>query len=207
MPEMNKEAMFWQYFARNEEAIFRFEKDQKRVFARLTEELQKVHPDLTFEFGPVTEGARDFVISAGGIKKAFPAVEKLYSAKPELKRFRVIKFRPRRQVVSDLNYGGLSICSRDVYYHLVGDDQHVDKVGILLFLPGYSKSKEEQFGNIGYLLLDEAIGEYAVETYLSVIEMMGHDSSHFKGAHPISELGDHFAEVIATRIPRTGPLH
>src|SRR5713101_6501297 len=103
--------MFWQYFARDEEAIFSFEKDQKRAFARLAEELRKVNPDLTFEFGPVTEGVRDFIISAGGIKKAFPAVEKLYSAKPELRRFRVIKFRPRRQVVSDIGYGGLSVHS------------------------------------------------------------------------------------------------
>ncbi len=204
---MTKDAMFWQYFARDEEVIFRFEKDQKRVFARLTEELRRVHPDLTFEFGPVIEGARDFVISAGGIKKAFPAFEKLYSAKPELKRFRVIKFRPRRQVVSDINYGGLVIRSKDVYYHLVGDDKDVNKVGILLFLPGHSKGKEAEFGNIGYLMLDEAVGEYAVEMYLSAIEMMGHDSPHFEGAHPISELGEHFAEVISTKIPRTGPLH
>jgi hypothetical protein len=204
---MTKEGMFWQYFAREEEVIFKFEKDQKRVFARLTEELQKVHPDLTFEFGPVTEGARDFVISAGGVKKAFPAVEKLYGERPELKRFRVIKFRPRRKVVSDLNYGGLAIRGKDVYYHLVSDEEDVNKVGVLLFLPGYSKNKEVEFGNIGYLMLDEAIGEYAVETYISAIEMKGHDSPHFEGAHPIGELGDHFVEVISRKIPRTGPLH
>lgn len=204
---MSNEALFWKFFAAEEETLFTFEKDQQRVFAKLTQQLQKVHPDLTFEFGPVTEGVRDFIISAGGMKKAFPAVEQLYRARPELKRFRVIKFRPRRPVITDVEYGGLAIRSKDVYYHLIDDSKDKQKVGILLFLPGYTEKRQADFGNIGYLMLDEAIGEYGVETYLSAIHMMGHDSPHFKNAHPIADLGEHFTEIISERIPRTGPLH
>jgi len=37
----------------------------------LASEMHKVHPDLTFEFGPVEEERREFVITAGGIKGAF----------------------------------------------------------------------------------------------------------------------------------------
>jgi signal peptidase I len=204
---MSKEPTFWQFFASEEEVLFGFEKDQRRLFARLAQELQKVHPDLTFEFGPVTEGKRQFVISAGGIKKAFTAVESLYGARPELRRFDVIKFRPRRDVVSDINYRGMAIRAKDVYYHLYDYDKHPDKVAIRLFLPGYSNSKQAEFGQIGYLMLDEAIGEYFVVMCVDSIQLAGHDSSYFAGARPIQELGGHFIEVITSKISKTGPLH
>jgi hypothetical protein len=197
---MSKERSFWQYFIREEETIFQFETKQEKVFDELAEELAKLHPDLTFEFGPVVDGRRDFVISAAGIREAFPAVERLYDAKPELKRFRVIKFRPKREAVNDIDFGGLTVRSKDVYYRLYEDDRDVNKVGIRLFLPGYSKSQETQFRNIGYLMLDEAIGEYAVEMHVGFIEMMGHDSAYFEGALPIAELGNDYAEVIARKM-------
>jgi hypothetical protein len=170
------------------------------VFDRLANELAKVHRDLTFEFGPVADGRRDFVISAAGIRAAFPAVEILYSAKPELKRFTVIKFRPRREVINDVHFRGVNVRSQDVYYLLYKDDRDANKVGIRLFLPGYSKEQEREFGNVGYLMLDEAIGEYAVEMHVGFIEMMGHDSAHFERARPIAELGDHYAEIIAGKM-------
>src|SRR5215467_13810510 len=125
---MGKEAAFWQFFADDEEAFFGFEKDQRRLFARLAQELRKVNPDLTFEFGPVAGGKRQFVISAGGVKSAFTEVESLYGARPVLKRFEVIKFRPKRDVVCDLTYRGTTVRAQDVYYRLYEDDKHLDKV-------------------------------------------------------------------------------
>ena len=59
--------IFWRWFQDNEQDLFAFESDMERVFARLTDAIEAVHPELTFEFGPVEFGKREFVISAGGI--------------------------------------------------------------------------------------------------------------------------------------------
>src|SRR5882724_4779444 len=73
------EADFWQWFQRNEADLFDFERDQEAIFDRLAAEMHKVHPSLTFEFGSKENGRREFVISADGIKDAFPKVESLYA--------------------------------------------------------------------------------------------------------------------------------
>jgi hypothetical protein len=65
--------------------LFDFAKDRERVFDQIAAELAKVDPDLTFEIRP-KEPARDFVISAAGMKRAFPAVVGLSTAAPRSPR-------------------------------------------------------------------------------------------------------------------------
>ena len=78
-----KEHAFWKWFEKNQEDLFHFEKDREAIFDRLATALNKVHGNLTFEFSPVREdGTREFVISAGGIKAAFPNLEALHAAAP-----------------------------------------------------------------------------------------------------------------------------
>lgn len=84
--QVTPEHAFWNWFQKNEATLFDFEKDQERIFDRLSAELQKIDPNLTFEFGPQDNGRREFTISADGIRKAFPAVEKLYAAAPSMPR-------------------------------------------------------------------------------------------------------------------------
>src|SRR5688500_13624428 len=96
------ETTFWKWFAKRSDAYFSFEENQEILFDELNQALAKVHPDLCFEFGPVENGKRDFVISAGGIREAFPAVTSLYRAAPELKQWKLIAFRPRREVEAEI---------------------------------------------------------------------------------------------------------
>lgn len=61
------EATFWKWFAKHDDRLFSFEADQDAIFQELGKAINKIHPDLTFEFGPVSEaGKREFIISAGG---------------------------------------------------------------------------------------------------------------------------------------------
>src|SRR5215470_7188766 len=68
---------FWKWFLSHEDEMFHFEADQERVFDKLAMALRRVHPDLVFEFSSIQNGRREFVISAAGIKKAFPEVTAL----------------------------------------------------------------------------------------------------------------------------------
>jgi hypothetical protein len=195
---MPPETEFWRWFQQHEDALFHFERDQETTFDQLNAALSKVDEDLTFEFGRECDGTREFVISAAGIKRAFPAVSRLYDARPKLQRFRVTAFRPRRSVISNIEYADLTINADDVCYRLC-KDADPQKIGILLFLPGHCDDRKTEFGQIGYLFLDEALGEYDVETKVGFIEMMGHDSKYFDGASPIQELADHFDVLLRSK--------
>ena len=171
------ELKFWKWFESNNEMLFSFEQNQEPIFNKLSEAMSQVNPELTFEFSPIREnGKREFVISAGGIKSAFPAVEKLFESAPELERWSFIKYRPRRNPLNDLTYEGKSISATEVHYNLYNDEDE-NKVGIIIFLDGYNEEQHNIYGNLGYLFLDEALGEYDVETKLGFIEFRSRESA------------------------------
>lgn len=191
----SKETVFWDWFSKNESRLYSFEKDQENIFDEISKELGKIDQDLIFEFGPVeSDGRREFVISAGGIKSAFPKVESLYSSAPVLSRWKYTKFRQRRSPLNDISYGGVNIKVSDVYFNLYKDKE--DKVGIIVFIKGQNKDQESIYANIGYLILDEAVGEYDVETKFGFIEFQSHESPYFSNAKKISELADRIDQIF-----------
>ncbi len=98
----------------------------------------------------------------------------------------------------NIEYDDLQINASDVYFHFVKDDDP-RKVAVLLFVRGYMQERDVDFGQIGYLFLDEALGEYDVETKVGFIEVFGHDSKHFSGASPISEMANRFDAILVSR--------
>jgi hypothetical protein len=160
----SKEAAFWKWFVLNQDELLHFEKDQERIFDRLSKALSQVHESLTFEFGPIqADETREFVISTAGIKAGFASVESLFSSAPKLPKWKVLKFRQRRSPLNDLEFAGHKVKSADVHYAIF-KDQDPAKLGVMLFFDGYrEEEKSSVWGQIGYLFLDEALGEYDVE--------------------------------------------
>jgi hypothetical protein len=161
------ELEFWKWFEQNENKLFQFEKDQETIFDQLQTQMHKIDPNLTFEFGPPKDGQREFVISADGIRSAFPAVETLYAAAPTLPRWKLIKFRPRRSPM-DIEIGDLKVKAESV---IVQIERNGDLTDIYLSIPGYNQAEAKVYRMASYLLLDEALGEYVVETRVGGIQI------------------------------------
>lgn len=161
------EERFWKWFRSNEGALFDFERDREAIFDRLAAEMHKLNPSLTFEFGPIEGGRREFVISADGIKEAFPEVQALYAAAPSLPRWKFTKFRPRRSPL-DVNYGNVSVQASSVRVQMKKNGQVVD---LTVFMPNYTEENREACTAIAFLLLDGALGEYDVETRVGQIRV------------------------------------
>jgi len=187
---MTAQQDFWNWFTKHEPDLFDFEKDREKIFDQIASELAKVDPDLTFEIGP-KEPTRDFVISAAGIRRAFPAVVALSTTAPRLARWKIIAFRPRRPPMT-IELGDHCIDPDAVFFSLTDDGK---LVGVSLFIPGLISS-EIVFKQIGYLLLDEALGEYDVETKIGLIEMLAPESRQRGDRYPFRELAKHFDQAI-----------
>jgi hypothetical protein len=177
---------FWTWFGKNDASLFDFEKNQDQVFKDLNSQMTKVDPNLTFEFGPKKDGKRDFVISAGGIHSSFPAVIALYDAAPKLDHWNLIKFRPRRSIAdTEINFGGAKVAAPDVSFAL---DSEGSKVGITLFIKGYKPTPDKTYEQIGYLILDNALGEYDVETKVGGISIASADANPTAKKSPLIDL-------------------
>jgi hypothetical protein len=191
MHEMTSQEEFWNWFIQHESELFDFEHDRERIFDQLAIELQKVHPNLTFEFGP-KEAIREFVVSAGGIRRAFPAVISLADAAPKLVRWKVTAFRPRRSP-NIVEYRGKRVDPRDVRFSLLDDGRNP---GVYLFIPGF-RENDADLKQIGYLLLDEALGEYDVESRLGLIKMLSPETHTNGHRYPLIELPTQFDELVS----------
>lgn len=191
--KVSKEAAFWRWFQANESRLFDFEKDQQRVFDELQAQLQLVHPGLTFEFGPKENGQREFVISADGIRDVFPAVLALANAAPPLPRWKITKFRPRRGFQTPVALNGLKISPEQVEFTIEPDG---DKAGLTLFIDGYNANQHEKYASVVYLMLDQVLGEYDVETKVGFINLESRSAQSKLGKQSFSALAQSLDNLI-----------
>ena len=90
-------------------------------------------------------------------------------------------------------YEGKTVKAGDVRFVLFEDKE---KVGILLFFSGYTDAQKELFAQLGYLFLDEALGEYSVETQVGPIDFRGQDAKYFADSRPLRELPQAFDKMV-----------
>jgi hypothetical protein len=199
MSEVDPVTKFWRWFTKHEKRLWNFEEDQERIFDELATELQKVDQNLTFEFGP-QKTKREFVISAAGIKSAFPAVVSLAKAAPALERWQITAFRPRRTTLSIIEFRNKQVDPAAVQFSMLSNGE---RLGLYLFIPGFCDD-DADYGQIGYLMLDEALGEYDVETGLGLIKMMPLDTLTDYERHPLAELPSLFDQLTSQLQSKSG---
>src|SRR5580692_3833303 len=195
MTKMNAQAQFWNWFIDHESELFSFDPgrgaEREKLFDEIAREIQKIDPDLSFELGPNGTPRREFVISASGTKQAFPAVISLVDAAPSLARWQVIAFRPRRTPINPVEIGGKRVDPRDVQFSLRDNGK---MAGVYLFIPGF-REDDVDFKQIGYLLLDEALGEYDVESRLGLLKMYSPQTATDGDRYPLADLPTLFDQL------------
>jgi hypothetical protein len=200
---MSHEDTFWNWFVQHELELFQFDPcnvaEREQLFDNMVAELRKVHRGLAFEFGP-RQAKREFVISAGGIKSVFPAVVRLAQTAPSLERWQVTAFRPRRSPIMPIEIGDKQIDPSEVQFTLLNNGE---TVGLYLFIPGF-REDDVDFQQIGYLILDEALGEYDVETRLGLIKMLPPDTRTQGERHPLPDLPTTFDWLVSRLEGRSG---
>jgi len=151
-----------------------------------------VHPDLTCEFSSIKKGKRELIISAGGLRDAFPAVEALVDAAPELARWTLFKYRQRSKALHDVQMEEVLVKAAEVDCAIASDDR---KIAVVMFIPGVRDDMQRK--EIAYAFLDEALGEYDVETKISAIEIIPADKLRDYPRFAIKELPKKFNELYA----------
>ncbi len=164
---MIKEEGFWKWFEVHSKQYLNFDpsKNQEKLFSELASQLSKIHPDLCFEFGISKKPSkRELVISAGGIKSAFPAVQKIVETAPDMPDWKIIAFRQRKGG-NTIYVDGVILKPEDVRFI---SDSGKNKVDITMYIKGYKRGSG--YDTAAYLMLDDVLGEYDVEMYLGEIE-------------------------------------
>lgn len=168
----------------------------EKIMKSVGEALQRVHGDLTFELGIAADDKLDLVISADGLKSAFPAVLALKKAAPASGLFKATAFRQRMPGVS-LRMAGHELSAATAAY--VSQPDQDGKLDIWVFLPLPEDVPEQDTGQVGFILLDTTLGEYDVATSLGGISFHRMADAP-EDAKPLSDL---VAEVDALNVRRS----
>ena len=168
-PSPSATSTFWTWFQANTPALLAVTTCREPICEALVEELRRIAPELTFQFGPVHDGRREFVISADGIRDAFPAVEALAAAAPPLAQWTITRFRPGLPGPHRLHFGGVEVDSKDVLVRVEPDG---DRIGLTVALPRFAPTPELRWEHAGFILLDMSLGEYLVETRIGAIDFV-----------------------------------
>ena len=163
------ETAFWNWFAERSDA-FR-EEVPPDLEAEMRRRLHTIHRDLAPEIIPPRHEGEDYelVLTARGVLEGFAAVVRTALAAPAVPGWRVTPFIPRSDEPLEVQVGEHVVLTADDYWftgHRAGDRAHVQ----IYHDPTLDLPEETLYG-IAFLLIDNAIGEYAAATRLGEIGM------------------------------------
>jgi len=178
----NSGKAFWKWFVENEERYYMMPQYDQEMFSEFSEQIQKVHPGLVFDFGPRnTDGKRELTISADGIRDVFESVSSLVHTAPLLDRWIFNAFRkPLDNDDVQIQFGDITIGYGDIYFRYQDDG---GKLALELNIRGFQETSE--FQNAIFILMDALIGEYDMETKIGYIEMISLDEGMVDELLPI----------------------
>ncbi len=158
---------FWSWFEKNGELFRDPDTIQNSALDRLRDQLQKVDQGLTYELGVANGRTTEIVISADGNKKLFPKVFDVVNAAPNLIDWKVTAFRQPGKADSTIEMNGTSLDPSDIWFKTEPDSS---RTGITLYIRGLNEENRNTILSLAFVLLDNALGEFVVETAVGFIE-------------------------------------
>jgi hypothetical protein len=159
-----RDAAFWTWFKAHRLEVAKVKSADEPIANELAAELHKIDPRLIPELGIGAE-PRELIISADGLREAFPAVKRLVAAAPAIPGWKVVAFRPRKgaDVTVDLG-GGTKLGENDLFFVVLPTAKPPAPIDLLLYVPGIGGPDDKAVKQVAFLLLDATLGEYDVET-------------------------------------------
>jgi hypothetical protein len=181
---------FWRWLAEHRKDIHReiegpgAPTSQDWSILQLSRRLREVDAGMVHEIGMADPATIELIISADGIKDVFPAVIDLVKSAPPLDGFKITAFRPRISNGMHLIVAGREITDDLLTYRLAKDE---GALGLELFID--CDLDPEARAMVGFLSLDQHLGEYDVATGLGWIEFA---DGRPDDASPITRLAHDF---------------
>ena len=171
--------------------------DLEAVLRLTTERIDAVDPRLAWEYGAGHVAAQALVVTAGGDPDVRATARRWLLAAPDPSaEWEYHDMRQANPTGFALQFGEQRLASDDV---VVGVAQRGPVLDVAVHHPLFSAMPAEAAAHVGYLLLDNAVGEESVELWLGRVEPV---TARPSGAFPLHELP---TRIAAVRAEYTGP--
>jgi hypothetical protein len=160
---MEKKAIkFWQEFLLLKDSLMDIdsleEKKAEELLEKLDEKLKQYSEGVDFVLGDLTEKGRKITFTAYSDKDYFEDVIRLVENAPIMDFIEVEAFLEPEGKGVELEYEGIKLRSKDLYFLPLESETIKDKVGIRV--AGTEVDEGEDYTSACYLLCEKMIGEY-----------------------------------------------
>jgi hypothetical protein len=161
-------ATFWSWFTENQArlAVAPPQAAMNEIHGRLV----KVNRELVASIDLAQQGARTVEISGNGNRALIPIVKQVVGSAPSLSGWKFVAFRQPSQPGMSIEMNGRTMSFDEVRYVETGSSMGM--VDIKVFLPLDPGIPKQVMGEIGFLVLDHTLGEYAVMTQVRDIDFL-----------------------------------
>ncbi len=176
---------FWKWFLKNSDALLNMQAPDEATIDAVHNELLKIDSRLVFEV-EVKRTPRAFVVSADGIRELFPLVMEVVRKAPEIPNWTILAFRQPGPVNVTIEMGETRLGPDDMLFESESDG---DRIGIVLYVRGYDEASKAALSRAAFILLDNALGEFWVESSLGYLEFRSlSESEQRPSVRPFSDL-------------------
>ena len=181
-PAKHAGAGFWRWFSGNEQRLFSVcvsDQYSPECIAALKEIYEHISRlGIGVEIAPLNSGKRELVLSAMGDRQNIAMVNQVATDAPNLKSWRVLRFRPAIGG-GCLDESGKTLCSDDMKVAvLVMRDSESSPfyVKVILFVPNITEGNDDPVKVAAVRLLDSTLGELRAMTEIESLEIEPMDS-------------------------------
>lgn len=158
---------FWVWFANKGESFRDPERIHSSALDQMRDHLYKIQPGLTYELCVSNGRTTELVISADGDRNLFPKVFEVVDAAPNLVGWKITAFRQPGKIDGKIEMNGISLSPIDMWFATEPDGS---RTGITLYIRGLTEENRKQILSLAFVMLDNALGEFVVETAVGFIE-------------------------------------
>lgn len=160
------EQVFWDWFSENSDRLMQVQTSEERVCRELHSRLQRFNKHLVFVFGRIEDGRREFVISADGVTSAFPTVQRLVDAAPDLPDWNIVAFVPPCNFELRVRLADRAMDANDIWFSAFPEQE---RVGLVLYIRDLCPENEKLLESIAAIMLTHTLGEYDYNTRIGGI--------------------------------------
>ena len=161
-------ALFWRWLLTR---IDELRTPASSLWDEVLEGLQKIDENLRFEISDEHGGSRELIVTAEGNAGSFDAADAVVSAAPEIKGWKVVSLKPARGFQFQIDYEGLHLDPRDLWFLPLSSAEHPAAIGIRVGVPGLTRRQQRATENAVLMILDTGLGERSAALDLQHVEV------------------------------------
>jgi hypothetical protein len=165
----NSISAFWSWFTKHEQDMKTIRTAEGKCFVDLIDHLHQIDAGLFAEICTESHPC-DLVITAGGLLRLIPLVERVVSAAPAIPGWTFTALKPAHGFDFKTSYEGVAFDPKAMWFLPLESKSRPEQFAIRVGVPDYDETRRKQTLAAIFIILDTALGERCVASDIHYIE-------------------------------------